>query len=97
MSMKFSGFLVGGAVALVGLSGFGTTAKAANVDVTASVVASCTLVASPENSYWGGGCSSSLWCDLGFGCLGRSASCRREFTRHGRSYAAACRSVTGFG
>ena len=43
MSMKFSGVLIAGAVALVGLSGFGTTAKAANVLVSSDVVASCTV------------------------------------------------------
>jgi len=47
MSRKLSGFLFVGTVALVGLSGFGNTAEAANVDVNASVVAQCTLVANP--------------------------------------------------
>ncbi|MGI9416393.1 MAG: Csu type fimbrial protein [Geminicoccaceae bacterium] len=42
---KFSGFLVASGVALVGFSGFAMKAEAANVDVSAAVVAQCTLVA----------------------------------------------------
>jgi spore coat protein U-like protein len=47
MTSKLSVSLIAGALAAVGLNSLTTTAKAANVDVSASVVAQCTLLADP--------------------------------------------------
>jgi len=47
MSRKLFVSAVTGAAALVGFAGLNTSVQAANVDVSASVVAQCTLVANP--------------------------------------------------